>query len=63
MEFTELVTIYGPLGMGWIFAFSKDRELTSVRKELLENVKADAEAKQMLQATLNRLVTLVEAAR
>jgi hypothetical protein len=60
MEFGELLTIYGPLGMGWIFAWSKDRELTLMRKDMLENVRAEVQAKAMLQATLDKLVGLVE---
>lgn len=63
MELSELVTVYGPLGLGWVFAWSKDRELSGIRKELLESVRADAQAKAMLQSTLDRLVTLVEATK
>lgn len=60
MEFGELLTIYGPLGMGWILAFSKDRELTTLRKEMLDNVRAEVAAKAVLQGTLDKLVGLVE---
>lgn len=63
MELEPSLAEYGLLGLGWIIALFKDREITAIRKDLLENVKADAQAKQMLQNTLDRLVHLVESAR
>ncbi len=63
MELEPSLAEYGLLGLGWIIALVKDREITAIRKDLMENVRADAQAKQMLQATLDRLVHLVESAR
>jgi len=60
MEMESLLTVYGPLGLGWIFAIYLLRVNTAMQDKIMAAFLADTQAKGSLEATLDRLIAAVD---
>lgn len=60
MELESLLTTYGPLGLGWVFAVYLLRQQTVLQDKVMSAFLADTEAKGALKASLERLAEIVE---
>lgn len=60
MELETLLTTYGPLGLGWVFAIYLLRQNMELQGRILAAFLADTEAKGSLKASLEKLTDIVE---
>lgn len=58
--FEKLLTEYGPLGLGWVFALYLLRVNTAMQDKIMAAFLADTQAKGSLEATLDRLIAAVD---
>ena len=56
----SLLTLYGPLALGWVFAIYLIRQNMILQAEILKAFVADTAAKVELKATVDRLVQTYE---
>lgn len=61
MELIELVTVHGPLALGWVLYVSERNNHNKTRDKVMDAFVADTTAKGMLQATVDRLIAIIQA--
>ena len=60
MSLESLFTIYGPLGLGWLFAIYLLRQNAALQERVMQAFIADTVAKLELKATLAELIERFE---
>lgn len=55
----KIVTVYGPLGLGWIAALYLVRRLQDVQDKVMAAFVADTELKASLKASVDQLIDTV----
>lgn len=60
MELESLLTTYGPLGLGWVFAIYLLRQNIALQEKVMAAFLADTEAKGALRSSLDKLAEMVE---
>lgn len=55
----KIVTVYGPLGLGWIAALYLVRRLQEVQDKVMAAFVADTELKASLKASVDQLIDTV----
>lgn len=60
MELESLITVYGPLGLGWVFAIYLLRQNMALQDKVMSAFLADTEAKGAMRQALDRLSDLIE---
>ena len=56
----KIVTVYGPLGLGWIAALYLVRRLQEVQDKVMAAFVADTELKASLKASVDQLIDTVK---
>lgn len=56
----KIVTVYGPLGLGWIAALYLVKRLQEVQDKVLTAFLADTELKASLKASVDQLIDTVK---
>ena len=56
MELEVLLTTYGPLALGWVFAVYLLKVNTGLQERVMTAFLADTQAKSSLEATLDKLI-------
>ena len=59
MELEALLTTYGPLGLGWVFAIYLLRQNVALQDKVMAAFLADTEAKGSLRSSLEKLTEMV----
>lgn len=60
MELEALLTTYGPLGLGWVFAAYLLKQNLNLQEKVMAAFLADTEAKGALRQSLEKLTDIVE---
>lgn len=57
---TKLLTVYGPLGMGWLLAWYLLRQNMLLQEKVLNSFVEDTKAKAEMKSALDALSTIVK---
>jgi hypothetical protein len=57
---TKLLTVYGPLGMGWLLAWYLLRQNTALQERILQSFIEDTKAKSEMKNALDALASIVK---
>lgn len=61
MELVELVTVYGPLGLGWVLYIQERKSHDRTREKVLDAFVGESEAKGKVFNAIDQLSTLIKA--
>ena len=60
MDLTQLITVYGPLGIGWVAAAYIGKNYVALQNQVLQAFMADTQAKMALQNAIDNMSKTIE---